>query len=75
MVDGQCHIRKPLMDELADDYLENWIITDRHQRLGENDRVRLQPRSLSAGQDHHPHGLKDVSPVVKFFTDALEPKK
>jgi hypothetical protein len=30
---------------------------------------------VKPGQDHHPHGLKDATPVVKFFTDALEPKK
>ncbi|MFO0809733.1 MAG: alpha/beta hydrolase [Gemmataceae bacterium] len=32
-------------------------------------------RIVKAGQDHHPHGLKDVTPVVKFFTDALEATK
>ncbi len=32
-------------------------------------------RIVKPGQDHHPHGLKDVAPVVTFFTAALEPKK
>jgi len=26
---------------------------------------------VKRGQDHHPHGLTDVTPVVKFFTRAL----
>jgi pimeloyl-ACP methyl ester carboxylesterase len=26
---------------------------------------------VKPGQDHHPHGLKDVTPVVTFFTKAL----
>ena len=30
--------------------------------------------SVKSGQDHHPHGLKDVTPVEKFFTDALGTK-
>jgi hypothetical protein len=30
---------------------------------------------VKPGQDHHPHGLKDVTPVVKFFTDALAAAK
>jgi hypothetical protein len=32
-------------------------------------------RVVKPGQDHHPHGLKDVTPVVKFFNDALDLKK
>ena len=28
-------------------------------------------RVVKPGQDHHPHGLKDVSPLVKFFANAL----
>ena len=32
-------------------------------------------RVVKPGQDHHPHGLKDVAPVVKFFAEALETKK
>ena len=31
-------------------------------------------RVVKPGQDHHPHGLKDVTPVVQFFTDALGAK-
>jgi len=27
---------------------------------------------IKPGQDHHPHGLKDVTPVVDFFTKAWE---
>lgn len=28
-------------------------------------------RVVKPGQDHHPHGLADVAPVVRFFADAL----
>jgi pimeloyl-ACP methyl ester carboxylesterase len=46
------------------------LVYDRYKALGgPADRV------VKPGQDHHPHGLKDVTPVVKFFTDALGPKK
>ena len=31
-------------------------------------------RVVKPGQDHHPHGLKDVTPVVEFFTKALNAK-
>jgi pimeloyl-ACP methyl ester carboxylesterase len=31
-------------------------------------------RIVKPGQDHHPHGLKDVAPVVQFFSDALKTK-
>lgn len=27
-------------------------------------------RIVKPGQDHHPHGLKDVTPVVDFFATA-----
>lgn len=29
-------------------------------------------RIVKPGQDHHPHGLTDVTPVVAFFTHALQ---
>lgn len=46
------------------------LVYDRYKALaGPVERV------VKPGQDHHPHGLKDLTPVVKFFTDALEPKK
>jgi pimeloyl-ACP methyl ester carboxylesterase len=32
-------------------------------------------RIVKPGQDHHPHGVKDVTPVVKFFTAALQAGK
>jgi pimeloyl-ACP methyl ester carboxylesterase len=32
-------------------------------------------RIVKPGQDHHPHGLKDVTPVVKFLTAALRAAK
>ena len=32
-------------------------------------------RVVKPGQDHHPHGLADVAPVVRFFTAALAAKK
>ena len=46
------------------------LVYDRYKALG-----GPVERVVKPGQDHHPHGLKDVTPVVKFFTDALEPKK
>src|SRR5579883_3143532 len=46
------------------------VVFDRYKALGGPVEQIVKP-----GQDHHPHGLKDVTPVVKFFTDALEPKK
>lgn len=42
------------------------IVFDRYQALhGPVERI------VKPGQDHHPHGLTDVTPVVKFFTHAL----
>ena len=32
-------------------------------------------RVAKPGQDHHPHGLKDVASVVAFFTHALGASK
>ncbi|HEY1192441.1 MAG TPA: prolyl oligopeptidase family serine peptidase [Gemmata sp.] len=46
------------------------VVYDRYKALG-----GPVERIVKPGQDHHPHGLKDVAPVVKFFTAALEPKK
>ncbi len=46
------------------------LVYDRYKALG-----GPVERVVKPGQDHHPHGLKDVTPVVKFFSDALEPKK
>jgi len=46
------------------------LVFDRYKALG-----GPVERVVKPGQDHHPHGLKDVAPVVKFFTDALDPKK
>jgi pimeloyl-ACP methyl ester carboxylesterase len=46
------------------------LVYDRYKALG-----GPVERVVKPGQDHHPHGLKDVTPVVKFFTDALERKK
>jgi len=42
------------------------LVYDRYKALG-----APVERVVKPGQDHHPHGLKDVTPVVKFFTDAL----
>jgi alpha-beta hydrolase superfamily lysophospholipase len=42
------------------------LVYDRYQALG-----GPAERVVKPGQDHHPHGLKDVTPVVKFFADAL----
>lgn len=46
------------------------LVYDRYKELG-----GPVERVVKPGLDHHPHGLKDVTPVVKFFTDALTPKK
>ena len=46
------------------------LVFDRYKALG-----GPVERVVKPGQDHHPHGLKDVTPVVRFFTDALDPKK
>jgi pimeloyl-ACP methyl ester carboxylesterase len=46
------------------------LVFDRYKALeGPVERV------VKPGEDHHPHGLKDVAPVVKFFAAALDPKK
>lgn len=44
-------------------------VYDRYKALG-----GPVERVVKPGQDHHPHGLKDVAPVVKFFTAALGSK-
>lgn len=41
------------------------IVYDRYKALGAPVEQIIKP-----GQDHHPHGLKDVTPVVEFFTKA-----
>ena len=46
------------------------LVFDRYKALGGSVERVVKP-----GQDHHPHGLQDVAPVVKFFTDALAAKK
>jgi len=46
------------------------LVYDRYKALGGQVERIVKP-----GQDHHPHGLKDVAPVVTFFTEALAPKK
>ena len=46
------------------------VVFSRYRALG-----GFATRVVKPGQDHHPHGLKDVAPVVKFFTDALDPEK
>ena len=46
------------------------VVYDRYKALG-----GPVERVVKPGQDHHPHGLKDVTPVVKFFAAALDPKK
>ena len=44
------------------------IVHDRYKALG-----GPVERIVKPGQDHHPHGLVDVAPVVKFFNAALSP--
>lgn len=46
------------------------LVYDRYKALGGSVECIVKP-----GQDHHTHGLKDVTPVVAFLTDALAPKK
>jgi pimeloyl-ACP methyl ester carboxylesterase len=46
------------------------LVSARYKDLGGSVVQVVKP-----GQDHHPHGLKDVSPVVKFFNDALNGPK
>jgi pimeloyl-ACP methyl ester carboxylesterase len=46
------------------------LVYDRYKTLGGSVERVVKP-----GQDHHPHGLKDVTPVVKFFNDALATTK
>jgi len=41
------------------------VVWDRYQKLGGPVEKIVKP-----GQDHHPHGLKDVTPVVSFFDKA-----
>lgn len=45
------------------------IVFDRYKALG-----GPVERIVKPGQDHHPHGLKDVTPVVAFFNRALAPQ-
>ena len=45
------------------------VVYDRYKALG-----GPVERVVKPGQDHHPHGLKDVTPVVTFFTTALNRK-
>ena len=42
------------------------VVYERYRKLG-----GLVERVVKPGQDHHPHGLQDVTPVVEFFTKAL----
>jgi pimeloyl-ACP methyl ester carboxylesterase len=42
------------------------LVYDRYAALG-----GPVERVVKPGQDHHPHGLPDVTPVVRFFTAAL----
>jgi pimeloyl-ACP methyl ester carboxylesterase len=42
------------------------VVYERYTKLG-----GPVERIVKPGQDHHPHGLKDVTPVVEFFTKAL----
>ncbi|AMV29842.1 Alpha/beta hydrolase family protein [Gemmata sp. SH-PL17] len=57
--------------DLAVPHVENSeLLYNRYKALGGSVEQIVKP-----GQDHHPHGLKDVTPVVKFFTAALESKK
>jgi pimeloyl-ACP methyl ester carboxylesterase len=46
------------------------LVFDRYKELG-----GPVERVVKPGQDHHPHGLTDVAPVVKFFATALERQK
>ena len=45
------------------------LVYDRYKALG-GPAVRV----VKPGLDHHPHGLKDVTPVVHFFSSTLDKK-
>jgi pimeloyl-ACP methyl ester carboxylesterase len=45
-------------------------VYDRYKALG-----GPVERVVKPGQDHHPHGLKNVAPVVTFFAAALDARK
>jgi hypothetical protein len=42
------------------------VVSERYQTLG-----GLVKRVVKPGQDRHPHGLRDVTPVVEFLARAL----
>ncbi|MGC4003035.1 MAG: prolyl oligopeptidase family serine peptidase [Pirellulales bacterium] len=46
------------------------LVFDRYTKLG-----GPVERIVKPGQDHHPHGLKDVTPVVDFFTKAWDAER
>ena len=43
------------------------VVYDRYRALG-----GPAERVVKPGQDHHPHGLADVTPVVRFFAAARD---
>jgi pimeloyl-ACP methyl ester carboxylesterase len=53
------------MDTLVPIKENSELVFDRYKALGGSVERIVKP-----GQDHHPHGLKDVAPVVAFFTKA-----
>jgi pimeloyl-ACP methyl ester carboxylesterase len=46
------------------------VVYERYKKLNGPVEQIVKP-----GQDHHPHGLKDVTPVVEFFTKAWGARK
>lgn len=46
------------------------VVYDRYKKLEGSVQRIVKP-----GQDHHPHGLRDVTPIVSFFNESLVGKK
>lgn len=53
-------------DKLVPPRENSEVVYERYRALGGH-----AARVVKPGQDHHPHGLADVTPVVRFFADAL----
>ena len=52
MVDGHRDAVEALRGQLAHDHFEDRVLADRHERLGQDDGIRPQPRAASARQNH-----------------------
>ena len=54
MVDRHGDVIEALVGELPDDYFQDGVIADGHQRFGQYDRVGAQSGAFAAGQDDRP---------------------